>query len=132
LTLMALATLVAIALTFSRAGLIAAVAAMGVLAWVAARRRAGSDLVILGLIALAIPLALVWGSFMDPGLDHRLLAGIDESSVQHPARPAFWAVAIEMLRDHPLLGVGPDNFRWLFAAYSDLAVNNLGIHAHDQ
>ena len=37
-----------------------------------------------------------------------------------------------MLRGHPLLGVGPDNFRWLFAAYSDVAVNNLGIHAHDQ
>jgi putative inorganic carbon (HCO3(-)) transporter len=37
-----------------------------------------------------------------------------------------------MVRDHPLLGVGPDNFRWLFATYSDVAVNNLGIHAHDQ
>jgi O-antigen ligase len=132
LTLMALATLLAVALTFSRAGLVAAMAAMCVLALVAARRQARIDILLLCVVALAIPLALVWGSRMDPGLDRRLLAGIDESSLQQPARTAFWSVAVDMVRDHPVLGVGPDNFRWLFAAYSDVAVNNLGIHAHDQ
>jgi O-antigen ligase len=133
LTLAALATLLAIAVTFSRAGLVAAVAAIGVLAWVATRHRARTQLLLLlGVITLALPLAAGWGSLMDPGLDHRLLAGFDESSAQQPARIAFWAVAVDMFRNHPLLGVGPDNFRWLFAAYSDVAVNNLGIHAHDQ
>ena len=42
LTLTALATLLAIALTFSRAGLVATFAAIGVLAWIAARHRAHS------------------------------------------------------------------------------------------
>src|SRR5262249_22613447 len=28
--------------------------------------------------------------------------------------------------------VGPDNFRWLFSAYSGVAADNLGIHAHNQ
>jgi O-antigen ligase len=69
---------------------------------------------------------------MDPGLDHRLLAGVDESSLKQPSRPEFWIAALAMARDHPLLGVGPDNFRWLFPAYSGLATDNLGIHAHNQ
>jgi hypothetical protein len=37
-----------------------------------------------------------------------------------------------MFRDHPLLGVGPDNFRWRFESYSGVAADNLGIHAHNQ
>jgi putative inorganic carbon (HCO3(-)) transporter len=37
-----------------------------------------------------------------------------------------------MLRDHPWLGVGPDNFRWQFASYSGVPVDNLGVHAHNQ
>jgi O-antigen ligase len=44
----------------------------------------------------------------------------------------FWTTALAMARDHPWLGAGPDNFRWLFSAYSGLPANNLGIHAHDQ
>ena len=44
----------------------------------------------------------------------------------------FWTAALDMLRDHPWLGVGPDNFRWRFASYSGVPADNLGIHAHDQ
>jgi hypothetical protein len=44
----------------------------------------------------------------------------------------FWTAALDMLRDHPWLGVGPDNFRWRFASYSSIAADNLGVHAHDQ
>ena len=109
-TLAALATLLAVVLTFSRAGLVAAVTALGVLILVASRRHALTQLVLLGVVGLAFPLALAWGFVMDPGLDHRLVAGLDESSVHQPARTAFWAAAVAMVRDHPLLGVGPDNF----------------------
>ncbi len=131
-SLAALATLLAVALTFSRAGLVATLTALGVLVLLASRHRAHTQLLLLGVVCLALPLAFVWGFVMDPGLDHRLVAGLEESSVHQPARTVFWAAAVTMLRDHPLLGVGPDNFRWLFATYADVADNNLGIHAHNQ
>jgi O-antigen ligase len=132
LTLAALVTLLAMSLTFSRAGVISALVALGLLACVCLTRGTRRQLVALGTVLLALPLALGWATLMDPGLDRRLLAGIGESSVEQPSRTRFWSVAVDMLADHPLLGVGPDNFRWLFATYSGLQADNLGIHAHDQ
>jgi O-antigen ligase len=133
LTLAALITLLAIALTFSRAGLIATAVALGLLAMPCVRCGAArSRLLILGVVTVAIPLAIGWASVMDPGLDRRVLAGIDESSFGQPSRTEFWSTAVDMFRDRPLLGVGPDNFRWRFADYSSIAADNLGIHAHDQ
>jgi O-Antigen ligase len=51
-------------------------------------------------------------------------------ALPHPARVQFWAAALGMLRDHPLLGVGPDNFRVRFADYSGIAESHIGTHAH--
>jgi O-antigen ligase len=132
LALGSLGALLAIAVTFSRAGIVAAVAALGVLGWIGIRRGTRPQLLLLGVVVLALPLAFGWASVMDPGLDHRLLAGLDESSVDQPSRTVFWAAGLAMARDHPWLGAGLDNFRWLFSAYSGLSANNLGIHAHDQ
>jgi O-antigen ligase len=129
----AAATLLALVLTFSRAGLLSAFAAMAILAACAARRGdSHRRLMILGAVALVLPLALSWAALVDPGLDRRLLAGLDESSTVQPPRTQFWGVALDMARNHPLLGVGPDNFRWLFADYSGTSEDNLGIHAHNQ
>ncbi|MBV9599315.1 MAG: O-antigen ligase family protein [Chloroflexi bacterium] len=128
----ALVTLLAIVLTFSRAGIIAALVSLVLLAGLCVRRSARRRLITLGTVALALPLALGWASLMDPGLDRRLLAGIDEASAAQPPRTEFWSAGIGMFEDHPLLGVGPDNFRWLFSAYSATPADNLGIHAHDQ
>jgi O-antigen ligase len=86
----------------------------------------------LTLAALAVPLFLVLAALTDPGLQRRLTAGLDESSWASPSRLEFWSAASQMLSDHPLLGVGPDNYRWQFATYSGVPENNLGIHAHDQ
>jgi O-antigen ligase len=83
-------------------------------------------------LTLVVPVALTWAALADAGLDRRLTAGINEASADQPARTELWTVAANMLRDHPWLGVGPDNFRWEFAAYSGLPADNLGIHAHDQ
>jgi O-antigen ligase len=128
----ALSTLLAIVLTFSRAGIVAAAMSLGLMAALAVARHEQRRLVPLGMAALVVPVALMWASLADPGLDRRLTAGIDESSTVQPARTEFWAVAFDMLRDHPLLGVGPDNFRWQFAGYSGVPADNLGIHAHNQ
>jgi O-antigen ligase len=51
-------------------------------------------------------------------------------ALPHPARVQFWAAAVAMLRDHPVLGVGPDNFRVRFADYSGIAESHIGTHAH--
>jgi len=129
----ATATLAAIVLTFSRAGLISALVGLGVLAIVAVRAHEGPRrFMALGIVVLIVPLTLGWAALSDPGLDRRLLAGLDESSAMQPARSEFWSVAIQMAHDRPLLGVGPDNFRWRFGEYSGLQVDNLGIHAHNQ
>jgi O-antigen ligase len=130
--LAAMACMLAIVLTFSRAGVVTALLEVGLLGVLAARRAQRGWLLTAAAVALVVPLALAWTGLADPGLDRRLLAGLDESSQLQPPRTEFWSVATEMLRDNPLLGVGPDNFRWRFTDYSGNAVDNLGIHAHNQ
>jgi O-antigen ligase len=35
-----------------------------------------------------------------------------------PGRSELWGIALQLFRAHPLLGVGPDNFRWLYGPAS--------------
>jgi O-antigen ligase len=130
--LAAASTLLAIVLTFSRAGIATALASLVVLGALCAASRERRRLVQFGTLTLIVPLAIGWAALADQGLERRLLAGIDESSATQPPRTEFWSAALEMARDHPLLGVGPDNFRWQFTSYSGVAADNLGIHAHNQ
>jgi hypothetical protein len=54
-------------------------------------------------------------------------------------RAALWRAAAAMWRDHPITGVGPDNFRWAHAAYAGrprgwqhetlIAANNMFLEA---
>lgn len=39
-----------------------------------------------------------------------------------PGRMELWTIALGLFRAHPLLGVGPDNFRWLYGPVSGHAV----------
>ena len=134
----ALGNLVAMVLTFSRAGIVAGLAALAVMAGVSCARGERRRLLTLGFVALGVPVALTWAAMTDPGLDRRLIAELtpvtyqQSSSNTQPTRYAYWLVAADMLRDHPWLGVGPDNYRWQFANYSGLADDNLGVHAHNQ
>jgi O-antigen ligase/polysaccharide polymerase Wzy-like membrane protein len=130
--LAAVATLGAIVLTFSRAGIATALFSLGLLVAIALIRREPRRAVAVGLLAVVVPLALGWSAVAYPGLDRRIFAGLDESSSLQPPRTEFWSVATQMAADYPLLGVGPDNFRWLFDSYSGAQANNLGIHAHNQ
>ena len=48
-------------------------------------------------------------------------------------RLELWRLALAMWRDHPLLGVGPDNFRRLHPAYGGwLGAGNFPMSAHNQ
>jgi len=55
-----------------------------------------------------------------------------EVALPRPARIQYWTAALGMLRDRPLLGVGPDNFRLRFTDYSGIAESHIGTHAHSQ
>jgi O-antigen ligase len=39
-----------------------------------------------------------------------------------PGRAELWSIAMSLFRAHPLLGAGPDNFRWLYGPVSGHAV----------
>jgi hypothetical protein len=48
-----------------------------------------------------------------------------------PGRFALWAAAARMIAAHPLLGVGPDNFRLSYGEYAGLASADPRLHSND-
>jgi O-antigen ligase len=48
---------------------------------------------------------------------HDIRRAIAKSSWR-PGRAELWTIAISLFRTHPLLGIGPDNFRWLYGPVS--------------
>jgi hypothetical protein len=48
-----------------------------------------------------------------------------------PVRFDLWRAALQMAADNPLLGVGPDNFRWQYGLYAGLDKWNTNIHANN-
>lgn len=46
-------------------------------------------------------------------------------------RLRLWQIGAEMVQDRPLLGVGPDNFRWRYGAFAGLDRWNTDIHANN-
>lgn len=47
------------------------------------------------------------------------------------ARGQLWAAALEMIEQHPLLGVGPDNFRHSYGSYLGLSIWDERVHANN-
>ncbi len=48
-----------------------------------------------------------------------------------PGRLVLWGAAARMLRDHPILGIGPDNFRLTYASYAGLRRNDTRVHSNN-
>jgi hypothetical protein len=46
-------------------------------------------------------------------------------------RTELWGAALSMLKQHPLLGVGPDNFRHIYGRYLDLPAWDDRVHANN-
>ncbi len=53
------------------------------------------------------------------------------SSVMRLPRLLLWTTALAMTRDHPWLGVGPDNFRHTYGRYLGLASWDTRVHANN-
>jgi hypothetical protein len=47
-----------------------------------------------------------------------------------PGRLTQWRIALRMARNRPLLGVGPDNFRWVYGDFAELTTWDTGSHAN--
>jgi hypothetical protein len=68
---------------------------------------------------------------VEPTLPRSAPPALDaEVALPRPARVQFWTAAWGMLRDQPLLGVGPDNFRMRFVDYAGIDESHIGTHAH--
>ena len=48
-----------------------------------------------------------------------------------PGRLRLWSAAVRMFADHPLLGVGPDNFRLLYGPYAHLDNADPRVHSNN-
>ena len=48
-----------------------------------------------------------------------------------PGRFQLWTAAVKMIAAHPLLGVGPDNFRLLYGDYAGLTAADPRTHSND-
>ena len=48
-----------------------------------------------------------------------------------PARPQLWSAALAIARDHPWLGIGPDNFRLTYGRYAGIERADPRVHANN-
>jgi O-antigen ligase len=48
-----------------------------------------------------------------------------------PSRLQLWRMALRMARHLPFLGVGPDNFRWVYGDFAQVTGWDTGIHANN-
>lgn len=48
-----------------------------------------------------------------------------------PGRLQLWTIALQMVHDRPLLGVGPDNFRWEYGTYAGVTEWDRNTHANN-
>jgi O-antigen ligase len=109
------AGLVALALTYSRAGWMGFAAACAFLLAVRTRRGiAGAALIVLGGIAAVL---LLFNAHHDPSEDY--------------TRLSIWQAAVQVADRFPLTGVGPFNFSRLYAVVRAPDADPTAFHAHN-
>jgi hypothetical protein len=73
-------------------------------------------------------MAHVEGEAVTPPLATR---GRMPAGVMRMPRPVLWATAMEMAADHPVLGIGLDNYRYTYGRYLGLAAWDTRVHANN-
>lgn len=53
------------------------------------------------------------------------------TGVMRMPRPVLWETALRIARDHPVLGIGPDNYRHMYGRYLGLAAWDTRVHANN-
>ncbi|HXF52249.1 MAG TPA: O-antigen ligase family protein [Dehalococcoidia bacterium] len=107
--------------TLSRGAWVAAAAASVVLASLFVRRPPTQREAAIGAAAavamLAVFLALPSGREFVSDVVHRARSTFDISETSPSQRLGLWRMSLDMIADHPVLGLGPDGFSQRFAAY---------------
>lgn len=118
----------ALALTFSRAGLIALGVAMTFVLFKAARERRFQILiassVLIVLIAAFLPAAF-WSRAGS------IVPSIQRQEDTFGLRVSLWKAGIRMVADHPITGVGPGNFKVALPKYAQGVMMGRGLGAHN-
>jgi putative inorganic carbon (HCO3(-)) transporter len=123
LGVVALLSLVALALTFSRGGYLGLLAGFGVLL-VASRhgwrsRRVGAVGLATAAVILAVALALPATRALVERVADRALATVDAGEGSIRFHLDQWRIGSLIAIDHPLLGTGPETFPLVFRPYLD-------------
>ena len=116
------ALIVALALTFTRSAWVGLVAGIGVLIVLKDRR-----------LFAAIPLVVALTILVAPtSVTARMYSMFDVNDPSNKDRVAMLESGVEMVRDHPLTGVGPDMVKSVYKEYRQpWAVNDLNVHLHN-
>ncbi|MEO8358498.1 MAG: O-antigen ligase family protein [Vicinamibacteria bacterium] len=59
------------------------------------------------------------------------IQAIPDTLAWRPSRWELWSVALRMWKSHPLLGVGPDNFRWTYGAVAEKSTFDTRVFANN-
>ena len=123
LGVVALLSLVALALSFSRGGYLGLLAGFGVL-FVASRqawpsRRVGAVGLAAAAVVLAVALALPATRAIVERVADRALATVDAGEGSIRFHLDLWRIGSQIAIDHPLLGTGPETFPLVFRPYLD-------------
>jgi len=116
------ALIVALALTFTRSAWVGLVAGVGVLIVLKDRR-----------LFAAIPLVVALTILVAPtSVTARMYSMFDVNDPSNKDRVAMLQSGVEIVRDHPLTGVGPDMVKSVYKEYRQpWAVNDLNVHLHN-
>jgi O-antigen ligase len=116
------ALIVALALTFTRSAWVGLVAGVGVLIVLKDRR-----------LFAAIPLVVALTILVAPtSVTARMYSMFDVNDPSNRDRVAMLESGAEIVRDHPLTGVGPDMVKSVYKEYRQpWAVNALNVHLHN-
>lgn len=67
-----------------------------------------------------------WDRFRAIWTDEGLRSGLDRATITE--RLELWRGALEIVRDHPLFGVGPSNYKDVIAGYLSPALDGMAAH----
>jgi O-antigen ligase len=116
------ALIVALAVTFTRSAWVGLVAGVGVLIVLKDRR-----------LLAAIPLVVALAILIAPTrVTARMYSMFDVNDPSNRDRVAMLQSGVEIVRDHPITGVGPDMVKSVYPEYRQpWAVNPLNVHLHN-
>jgi O-antigen ligase len=116
------ALIVALALTFTRSAWIGTCVGVALLFVLKDRR-----------LLAALPVAVALLIVLAPAeVTHRMYSMFDVNDPSNRDRIAMLRSGVEMVRDHPLTGVGPDMVKTVYHDYRQpWAVNALNVHLHN-